>query len=79
MCRIGAANRRLKCLKLNWTPTLTVHHMRGMDMYCIVFIFKLLNFVDRVNVALSNFKEFAQSFHCMGESNMNPKDRCTVW
>ncbi|XP_054157418.1 neprilysin-2-like isoform X2 [Oppia nitens] len=35
----------------------------------------------RVNVALGNFKEFAQSFDCKPGSymNPNPKHRCTVW
>ncbi|CAG2170556.1 unnamed protein product [Oppiella nova] len=35
----------------------------------------------RVNVALSNFKEFSQSFNCKAGTDMNPnpKKRCTVW
>jgi predicted metalloendopeptidase len=42
----------------------------------IIFIFEF-----RVNVALSNFKEFAQHFHCKPGTKMNPnpRNRCTVW
>ena len=33
----------------------------------------------RVNGALANFDEFAQTFQCPIGTNMNPKSKCHFW
>lgn len=33
----------------------------------------------RVNVALSNLMEFAETFNCPLDSPMNPKNKCNMW
>ncbi len=33
----------------------------------------------RINVPLSNFEIFSNTFNCKENSRMNPKDRCVLW
>ncbi len=33
----------------------------------------------RINVPLSNFETFSNTFNCKEYSRMNPKDRCVMW
>ncbi|GFQ85893.1 neprilysin-1, partial [Trichonephila clavata] len=33
----------------------------------------------RVNVPLTNFKEFAKAYHCKPGTPMNPREKCVLW
>mgnify|MGYP000178632029 CR=1 FL=1 len=52
--------------------------IQSVDPICLFLVLEL-NMFYRINGAVQNSKDFARSFNCPANSNMNPDNKCYVW